>query len=347
MTIRPLRDASELDLFRSLPYTLNEEIDADLAAGRRRLPWMWVALREGRVVARAAWWARAAGDEPLLLDVFDLEDPEVPEGFERPEGPGGRGTVDSVPDAVPVSGTAGEASAAARVEVGAALLRAATARLFPGPGGSARLPGCSRFLSPGWRADPAESRAVRERVAALELTGARPLVERLRLQWQPGAGRVPAPSDRLSFRPAGPRAEFVELMAAVLDGTLDAHSRQELAGKAPRRCAEEQYDGELARYASPREWWRTATLPDGEPVGFVVPARNAYGPIIAYIGVLPAHRGAGLVSDILGEGTRVLAAAGAPRIRASTDVGNTPMARAFERAGYATFQRQLDLTWQS
>ena len=32
------------------------------------------------------------------------------------------------------------------------------------------------------------------------------------------------------------------------------------------------------------------------------------------------------------------------RIRAATDVGNTPMAAAFARAGYATFERQIDMT---
>jgi ribosomal protein S18 acetylase RimI-like enzyme len=322
VTIRPLADAAELGLFRSLPYVLNDEIDDDLAGGRRRLPWMWIALREGRVVARAAWWTRAGGGDPSLLDIFDLEEPS-----------------DS-------RGASGIAASAARAEVGAALLRTATARLFPGATAAAPPPGYSRFLTPGWRDDPGESRALRERTEALELTGARPLVERLRLQWLPEAGPLPAPSDRLSFREVASRAELVDLMTGVLDGTLDAHSRQDLATMPARRCAEEQYDGELARYGSPRAWWRVATLPGGEPVGFVVPAHNAYGPIIAYIGVLPAYRGAGFVTDLLGEGTRVLAAAGARRIRASTDVGNAPMARAFARAGYATFERQLDMTWE-
>jgi RimJ/RimL family protein N-acetyltransferase len=48
---------------------------------------------------------------------------------------------------------------------------------------------------------------------------------------------------------------------------------------------------------------------------------------------------------VLAEGTRILAAQGVPRIRAATDVGNAPMAKAFARAGYATFERQLDMTW--
>ena len=99
------------------------------------------------------------------------------------------------------------------------------------------------------------------------------------------------------------------------------------------------------RYSSPREWWRVATLPDGEPVGFVIPARNDYNPIIAYIGVLPPHRGRGYVDELLAEGSRILAANNAPRIRASTDLANVPMANAFQRAGYAVYQRQIDMTW--
>ncbi|WP_329455514.1 GNAT family N-acetyltransferase [Streptomyces sp. NBC_01497] len=336
VTIRPLADLTELDLFRSLPYGLNDEIEADLDAGRRRLPWLWIALRHGRVVARAGWWARQEGAESLLLDIFDLESPGGPHRGDTSDGA-------DTSDATHCADGSGAAGAADRVAVGAALLRAAMARLFPGTG---PRPGYCRFLPPDWREIPEESRALGDRVEALQSTGARPLVERLRLQWLPG-DPVPGPSKRLRFRHVASRGELVDLMTGVLDGTLDAHSRSDLSTMTARRCAEEQYDGELARYRSPQAWWRVATLPDGEPVGFVVPARNAYGPIIAYLGVLPAHRGAGYVTDVLGEGTRVLAAAGAERVRASTDVGNTPMARAFARAGYATFERQLDMTWEA
>jgi RimJ/RimL family protein N-acetyltransferase len=98
-------------------------------------------------------------------------------------------------------------------------------------------------------------------------------------------------------------------------------------------------------YRSPRQWWRIATLPGGEPVGFVTPARNDYNPVIGYLGVLPAHRGQGYIDDILAEGTRILAAGGVPRIRAATDLGNVPMAKAFQRAGYVNFERELNMTW--
>ena len=114
----------------------------------------------------------------------------------------------------------------------------------------------------------------------------------------------------------------------------------------PRQAAQEQYHTELERYASPHEWWRIATLPDGEPVGFVIPAHNGYNPIIAYLGVVPAHRGHGYVHDLLAAGTSLLAAQDVPRIRAATDVGNAPMAAAFARAGYVTFERQIDMTWR-
>ena len=48
---------------------------------------------------------------------------------------------------------------------------------------------------------------------------------------------------------------------------------------------------------------------------------------------------------ILAEGTRILAENNAPRIRASTDLDNVPMAAAFQRCGYIVFERQIDMTW--
>jgi RimJ/RimL family protein N-acetyltransferase len=35
-----------------------------------------------------------------------------------------------------------------------------------------------------------------------------------------------------------------------------------------------------------------------------------------------------------------------PRIRASTDVGNLPMANAFQRAGYVAFEHEIVMTWR-
>jgi RimJ/RimL family protein N-acetyltransferase len=303
LILRPITGPGELDLFNRLPYALNSEIRDDLAAGRRRPEWIWMALRGERLVARAAWWARAGDPAPLLMDVFDVDDTD--------------------PD---------------RIGTGRRLLAAA----LPGMGTPA--PEYVRFLPPDWR-DRADTRPmVEDRIQILELTGAKVFVERLRLEWRPGTP-VPAPSGRLSFRPVRDEGELIDLMTLVLDGTLDAHGRRDLTRMTAGEAARTQYDEELARYASPDDWWRVATLPGGEPVGFVIPAHNGYHPIIAYLGVTPAHRGHSYIDEILAEGTRILAARDVPRIRAATDVGNVPMAAAFARAGYVTFERQLDMTW--
>lgn len=206
-------------------------------------------------------------------------------------------------------------------------------------------PEYGRFLAPDWRDHHHTRQAVDDRIGVLERVGAKLFVERLRLEWRPGTP-VPELSGRITFRPVRDPGELIELMTLVLDGTLDAHSRDDLTRMTPGQAARDQYHNELARYASPREWWRIATLPDGEPVGCVIAAHNGYNPIIAYLAVVPAHRGHGYIHDVLAAGTCLLAAQNVPRIRAATDVGNAPMAAAFARAGYVTFQRQIDMTWR-
>jgi len=206
-------------------------------------------------------------------------------------------------------------------------------------------PEYSRFLPADWRGDQQTRQAVHDRMGALERAGAKLFIERLRLEWRPGTP-VAGHRGRLTFRPVRNPGELVELMTLVLDGTLDAHSRDDLTRMTPRQAAQEQYHHEFERYASPHERWRIATLPDREPAGFVIPAHNGYNPVIAYLGVVPAHRGRGYIHDILAAGTSLLAAQDVPRIRAATDVGNTPMAAAFALAGYVTFERQIDMTWR-
>lgn len=225
---------------------------------------------------------------------------------------------------------------------GVQLLKTALPAVVPA---GATPPQYSRFLPAGWRDDQGTWQAVCDRMGALERAGSKLFVERLRLEWRPGTP-VAGHSGRLTFRPVRNPGELIELMTLVLDGTLDAHSRDHLTRMTPRQAAQEQYRKEFERYASPHEWWRIATLPDGEPAGLVIPAHNGYNPVIAYLGVVPAHRGHGYVHDVLAAGTRLLAAQDVPRIRAATDVGNTPMAAAFALAGYFTFERQIDMTWR-
>jgi RimJ/RimL family protein N-acetyltransferase len=308
LTMRPITGREELDIFAQLPYVLNEELADDLADRRRRPEWMWVAQRGDRVLARAAWWSRAGDGVPLLLDILDIDD---------------------------------SAPAPGRMDVAVRLAQIAMAKILPA---GIRPPQYSRFIPPDWRESAVTRQVVEDRMAVLERLGARLFVERLRLEWRPGAP-VPEPGRRLVFRPVHDAEELLALMTSVLDGTLDAHGRDDLTRMSPRETAVRHYEDELARYTTPKDWWRIATLPEGEPVGFVIPARNDYNPIIAYLAVLPAHRGNGYIDDILAEGTRVLAEQDVPRIRASTDLGNTPMANAFRRAGYINFEREINMTW--
>ncbi|MFB7514652.1 GNAT family N-acetyltransferase [Streptomyces sp. NPDC056144] len=314
VVVRPLAGPDELDLFLRLTYSLDHELADDLATGRRLPAWMWIAVdgETDQVLGRLSWWTNKAGAEPLALDFFDLS-----------------------PDLSPED----------RAALGLRLLETATAAVVPA---GARRPEFGRFMPADWRERP-EVRSVLESLfGVLEASGARPLVERLRLEWRPGTA-VPEADARLDFRPVRDREDLVALMTPVMEGTLDAHGRADLAsGLSAREAAELHYDEELAHYTSPQEWWRVAQLPgSGEPVGFVVPARNNYHHTIAYIGVLPAHRGQGYVDGILAEGTRILAAADVPRIRAATDLGNVPMAAAFARSGYVTFERAINYVWDA
>ena len=308
MTMRPITGRDELALFSQLTYALNEELADDLTQGRRRPEWMWVALRGDRLLARAAWWTRPGSDSPLILDILDVHD-SLP-----------------TPD---------------RVEIGVRLLRTAMSATLPS---GSPPPEYSRFIPPDWRDQAATRSLVEDRMTILEQTGARLFVERLRLEWRPGTP-LPEPSGRLAFRPPRDGTELLDLMTQVLDGTLDAHSRHDLTRMSADAAATRHYEDELARYSSPRDWWRIAVLPNAEPVGFVVPAHNGYNPIIAYLAVLPRHRGNRYVDDILIEGTRILARQDVPRVRASTDLGNVPMANAFQRAGYVNFGREINMTW--
>lgn len=311
LTIRPLHSAGELELFNRLPFVLNPEIADDLDEGRRRTDWMWVALDGDRLLARLSFWRRGPEDTaPFLLDVLDVDD---------------------------------TAEALDRVAVLAQLLRAAGDQVL---GHDGSWPEYLRFVDADWREHTGLRRAVEERVEAVSRVGGVPFVERLRYAWRAADAPVPAGPGRLRFREIRDEEEILALMVRALEGTLDGHDRADLVRADPEQVAQDNFDGEFARYSTPRSWWRVATRDDGEPVGFVLAARNAKHPIIGYIAVLPEHRGHGYIDDLLAEGTRVLAEEGGEsHVHAATDLHNVPMARAFDRAGYTTISGVVTMTW--
>ena len=82
LELRPLI-AGEEDLFLSITEPALVGVQSfgrdyrELAAlGQYRPEWTWVALRDGRVVARAAWWAGPEDGKPLALDWLDFVDGE-------------------------------------------------------------------------------------------------------------------------------------------------------------------------------------------------------------------------------------------------------------------------------
>jgi len=83
LVIRPLTEG-EAPLFESLAdpalvgFGAFGDRYSDMAArGEYRPEWTWVALHDGNVVARAAWWAGPDDAEPRNLDWLDFTDPDA------------------------------------------------------------------------------------------------------------------------------------------------------------------------------------------------------------------------------------------------------------------------------
>jgi hypothetical protein len=197
LTIRPMRGRDEHQLFCRFPYDLNEEVAGDLDDGHRHPEWLWVALRCDRLVARAGWWGRH-GVGPESLDILDVDDTD--------------------PDAI---------------EIGVELLNIATAAVVPT---GSTPPEYTRYVRPDWRDRPDSALVVRTRMAVVERTGGRLLVERLRLEWRSGPAFAPA-APRLRFRPFADSTEVLALTTLALEETLDAHSRRDMTSMTAAQAA--------------------------------------------------------------------------------------------------------------
>jgi len=306
LIIRPLRDG-EVGLFTSMPGSSGRwhpDFQRDyrelLAARHYRLPWTWVALREGTVVARAAWWGFPDNDAPYTLDWLDF----------------------------------------ATERDGAELVLAAHQVLRTPDGAS---PEYHLFLPLDWR----DRRPVREltqrRLAAARGAGMQVQVERWSYLWTLPEGQVPPPPTRLRFRAvtAADTDLLVDVLARVASGSLDVATRAKLA-RHPTPAEFGRADlADLEGFPAPRTWWRLGYDRAGELVGLAVPTRNYSIPVVGYIAVVPEQRGRGYVDELLAETTRVLVEHGADRVGADTDSTNTPMAAAFDRAGFRKLKVRL------
>ncbi|MEO3753842.1 GNAT family N-acetyltransferase [Streptomyces sp. B6B3] len=276
---------------RAMAEPPNNTYRTGATPGGYRPEWTWVALRDGEVVARAAFWAGPEDDAPVALDWFDFTDRE----------------------------------AAVR------LLRETPLRAD-----------YELILPPDWHDDPAARAAAEARIDAAAEAGYRPLVERYQYAWTPEHG-LPERPGRLVFHPDADDEAFLDVLRRVHSDTLDGHARRAVAAGGVELAAQEELDF-FHWCPSPRDWWRLAATPDGEPVGLQVPVRVPMGYAVGFIGVVPEQRGHGYGYDLLVECTHQLVELGAERIAAATDVGNVGMAAAFARAGYPVVQRRFCMT---
>ncbi|WP_405062015.1 GNAT family N-acetyltransferase [Kribbella sp. NBC_01505] len=191
------------------------------------------------------------------------------------------------------------------------------------------------LLDSGWESEPAVAGAVELRMRAAAAAGLTAITDRLRYEWQPTDG-LPQRSTRLRFEPADDEA-FVTMFMRVSEGSLDASTARDVARLGAEAAAREEVELYQTMLVGDRAWWRFAYDAEGKLIGFAIPSKNNGGPVVGYLGVLPEHRGHGYIDDILAEITHLLAETGAERIRADTDFGNVPMAKAFERGGYRNF----------
>lgn len=272
-----------------------ERYRTDLANRNYRPEWTWIAEQDGAIVARAIWWGPAASRYPQVLDCLHVSD--------------------SVPHWAGL--------AADLLQAGHREFRDAGA---PDP------PRYELRLPNAWRASADVSQAVRWRRKAAAGAGLTQELERLRFEWTPAAG-LPRSAGRLMFRPEPDDEAFVAVFRQVAMGSLDVITRREVAAQGADRQAREDF-AQYRDMPGDRDWWRLAYTAGGQLAGMILPNRNPYGAIVGYLGVLPNMRGHGYIDDLVAETTRFHAGRGEPRISATTDITNQPMAAAFRRAGY-------------
>ena len=304
MRIRPTTEA-ELDRVLACPATEPvglvpaDRYRDELARHQYRPEWTWIAEDAGRILARAIWWGFGDSAYPLALDCV---------------------YADGADD-----------GAAGRVALAAELIAAGQRALRPPDGQIA--PRYEIGLPAGWRSDPEVVAAFGWRRDAAARAGLTDELERIRFEWTPGSG-LPRPSGRLAYRPEPDDDVFLDVFRQIAAGSLDVTTRREVAVLGADRQAREDLGIYLAMPGE-REWWRLAyTAADGQLAGMILPNRNTYGAVVGYLGVVPGLRGRGYINDLVAETTRFHAGRGEPRIIATTDTTNVPMAAAFERAGY-------------
>lgn len=281
-----------------------ERLVEELAAHRMRPEWTWLAeTGDGCLLGRALFWGPGHARVPVAVDALDVV-----------------------------------ADVADRSAVAAAMLTDARRTLLEE--GLDGLPEYLVRLPPDWREQPVVEAEVAWRVVAAGSAGLTMRNDRLQFEWRADAG-TPPPAGRLGFR-EGTDEEFLDLFRRVAVDSLDVATQRALSVMDPAAQARDDFAFYLGAPGE-RSWWRVATEGAYGPVGFIVPSATPYARNVGYLGVLPEHRGRGLVAELLAEVVHSHVAAGADLITATTDTTNRPMAAAFRRAGFRVTESRVVL----
>jgi RimJ/RimL family protein N-acetyltransferase len=179
------------------------------------------------------------------------------------------------------------------------------------------------------------------RIRLLEGSGYELLRDGLRWAYQGSSSRAAAPERALVFRTLSEvgDAAFVDAMAATYEGTRDSWIKRTVDEQGRPGAARADFLDYREMEHRP-EWWELAYTAEGALAGVIMAARNPSTAVIAYVGVVPEHRGRGLAVELVRRGTERLVSSGASEIRGDCDRGNVGMVKAFERAGYDQFARR-------
>jgi ribosomal protein S18 acetylase RimI-like enzyme len=160
------------------------------------------------------------------------------------------------------------------------------------------------------------------------------------LRWMYSGSPVPR-QQSLVYRALADVGEdaFVEAIASTYEGTRDSWINQTVDEHGAIGAARADFDDYRQMEHLP-EWWELAFTADGELAGVIMAARNPTTAVIAYVGVVPDHRGRGLAPELVQRGTEQLVASGSTEIGGDCDRDNVGMVKAFRRAGFEEVARR-------
>ncbi|WP_235828161.1 GNAT family N-acetyltransferase [Brevibacillus migulae] len=167
--------------------------------------------------------------------------------------------------------------------------------------------------------------------------------ETMRFEWNSASSTLPPHSPPLQYRSLSQVGEedMIEAIMRVSMHTLDKRIENEREQLGAYAHAKELY-ADLQNMQAHPDWWQIGYTHEGELVGIVLPAFAPAFATIAYIGVVPEHRGKRYIDSLLAQGTKTLLNADVDAIRADTDIRNVPMQHAFLRAGYQRFAQRSE-----